>query len=207
MIYKPLIFVHVPKAAGSSITNYFNAKQEHYPAKYYKKNYPDKFENFLVFACTRNPWARMVSAYFYQAEHGNSFLNKDYFLDKNPNFKIYLENELKKHEKNNSLIKPVMDWITEEDKVIVDYIINMHTIKKDFQLIRSLSRKKNNLEHLNKSQHGDYREYYKKDYLIQIVAEIFKKDIDYFKFDFEDRNKSDFERIINKEKIKKLISI
>ena len=207
MIIRPLIFIHVPKTGGASITEYFRSEREHYPVTYYKANYPEKFKEYLVFACTRNPWARMVSAYFYQKIAGSTQESKEWFNYRNQTFDSYIINEYEKFKKNESNIKPVMNWICDKDnKIIVDYICNLHTIKKDFDFIRKIVHRKDELIHINKSKHGDYKEYYKNKNTYDIVCDMFKSDIDFFKFNFENKDYSDFSRIINYEKFKKLLN-
>lgn len=200
MITNPFIFIHIPKTGGSSITKYFKSNQEHRAASYYKKSFPRIYEKYLVFACTRNPWTRIVSSYFYQIKSGNSFQTKELFIHENPCFDTYLKNEYNAFLNSNSHIRTVLDWISEDNNIIVDYICNLHTIKKDFEFIRNIINRKDNLLHVNKSNHEYYKNYYKNDDNIKMVSEIFKKDIDYFKFNFDDKYYSDFDRVINKEK-------
>ena len=200
MIKNPFIFIHVPKTGGSSITKYFEGIKEHRTAFYYKKNFPKIYEKYLVFACTRNPWTRMVSSYFYQIKSGNHFQTKEIFALENPCFDTYVKREHDAFLNNSSHVKSVLDWISEDDNVIVDYICNLDTINKDFEIIKKLLNRKDELFHDNKSNHDYYKSYYKKDNVIEIVYSIFKKDINYFKFKFSDKYYSDFDRVINKEK-------
>ena len=130
MIKNPFIFIHVPKTGGSSITKYFEGIKEHRTAFYYKHNFPKIYEKYLVFACTRNPWTRMVSAYFYQINSGNSFQTKEIFTLQNPCFDTYVKREHDAFLNNSSHIRSVLDWISKDDNVIVDYICNLDTINK-----------------------------------------------------------------------------
>lgn len=201
MIIRPLIFIHVPKTGGASVTEYFRCEIEHHPAIYYKTNYPEKFKEYLVFAFARNPWARMVSAYFYQKKFGSTQESKEWFNYRNQNFDSYIKNEYEKFKKNESNINPIMSWICDKkENVIVDYICNLHTIKKDFELIKKIIHRQDDLIHINKSNHGDYKEYYQNKKTLETVKEMFKSDIEYFKFQFDDKNYSDFSRIINYKK-------
>ena len=203
MIIRPLIFVHIPKTGGSSITKYFRCEREHHPASYYKENYSVKFKEYLVFACVRNPWARMVSAYFYQKAKGSTQESKEWFNYRNQSFDSYIRNEYDKHLKNESNIKPASYWISEDNKIIVDYICNLHTLNQDFEFIKKVVNRKDDLVHINKSEHGDYKIYYSDSETLELVEKIFKDDIEYFKFKFEDKNYSNFSRIINEEKCNK----
>ena len=67
---KNFIFVHIPKAGGISIIEALNlSTQDCYhrkPSSYSEKELRDSFK----FSFTRNPWSRVVSAYFFLVEGG-----------------------------------------------------------------------------------------------------------------------------------------
>ena len=77
------IFIHVPKAAGSSVeTSEIFEDQRiktgeyvggHTTALEYRETYPGKFKNYFKFAFVRNPYSRLVSAFSYLS---NSFPDK-----------------------------------------------------------------------------------------------------------------------------------
>jgi len=62
-----IVFIHVPKNAGSSIVRALYGDQEtgHRTARFVKAIAPDKFERYRVFAAIRNPRKRFVSAFQY----------------------------------------------------------------------------------------------------------------------------------------------
>lgn len=80
-----LIFVHIPKTAGSSITNLicsnvpdFDGKHEHnqefvrlgryhWTASKISQEYPKLFKDAISFAIVRNPFAWLQSIHYYQA--------------------------------------------------------------------------------------------------------------------------------------------
>src|SRR5450432_4262328 len=60
----PLLFIHIPKNAGSTIsTQLYGAHRGHRSALFYLQADPIYFRSKLVFAIVRNPWSRVVSAY------------------------------------------------------------------------------------------------------------------------------------------------
>jgi chondroitin 4-sulfotransferase 11 len=63
-----ILFVHIPKNAGTSIINSLEmTNTEHYPLSVLQ-GYMDKetFDNAIKIAVIRNPWERMVSYYRYR---------------------------------------------------------------------------------------------------------------------------------------------
>ena len=216
--HKKLIYIHPPKTGGWSIIDIWGSsspvpekvRYEFSPAHYSIKFYKDFYlNNYFVFATTRNPWDRVVSSYFCLKEIAVERLPKN-IEGKDCSFEEYVEwlmlNHIginhNKHNRYWSHPNPVLDWITIEDKVSVDYICNVHTFKEDFQFVIDTLVTNEILPHSNKSSHDDYRKYYT-DKLAEKVAFIFKKDIEYFKYKFDDKNYSDFNRIVKPEKIEK----
>lgn len=62
---RELVFIHVPKTAGTSITEALDIPNGHIPiARYYAWD-PNRFEAAIKVAFVRNPWTRLFSAYNY----------------------------------------------------------------------------------------------------------------------------------------------
>ncbi|MFT4697413.1 MAG: hypothetical protein ACI9SJ_000536 [Flavobacteriaceae bacterium] len=168
--YKAL-FIHVPKAAGQSVENYFlNSlsktrdedgakyllKFNHDPSKgperlahltapdYLNYNYISKanFEDYFKFAVVRNPWSRMVS--FYKFRGYSSIITFENFIH---HYLPYC------FEKQHWFFRPQTDFICDDNqKFLTDYIAKMEQLDKDFPVIA----KKLNLanEILPKSNHS-----------------------------------------------------
>ena len=219
--HQKIVYVHPPKTGGWSIIDLWGSKSPipeeegkyeflpvHHSMRFYK-SYNFNLDNYFIFATTRNPWDRIVSAYFWLKHSGGGRLpnNKQ---GKKCSFEEYVDwltlNRISmfhhKCNRNWSHPNPVWNWITIENQVAVDYFCNIHTFKEDFQFVLDTLNVKRKLPHSNKSNHDDYRKYYT-DKLAEKVEFVFKKDIEYFKYKFDDKNYSDFNRVVNPEKIKK----
>lgn len=203
-----------------------NVMDGHRTLLYYKQNF--KIKNYFIFSITRNPWDRMVSCYNYVKNRidakenkakllGQEFkvedLNGAFWLrQKHKTFEDFIINLYEiyssrglgnilpslKNKGPDPGLKNIIDCISVNNKVGVDFIINLHTIKDDWPILNKILGFSSEVLHINKSIHDDYKNYYKNDKLIDIVEEIYKPDINYFNFKFEDKNYSQFDRIINK---------
>jgi len=189
-------------------------------------------EDYLSFTIIRNPWDRMVSNYFFHKQriHNDTTLHELLFKPnekeklktwikkhndedefwKNHEFKDWLKLfDEKESAKSSSIYHDTIktsyiDLIGINGKISVDYIINLHNFKKEINLIKILSGKPfNNPKHFhkNKSDHKDYREYYDSESM-EIVAKLFKKDIELFNFKFDVKEHAEYENYINHEKVK-----
>lgn len=59
-----LLFIHVPKAAGTSISRaLYGRSLGHFYASDIRAAMPGSFDRWFKFALVRNPWARLLSAY------------------------------------------------------------------------------------------------------------------------------------------------
>lgn len=60
-----LIFIHIPKCAGRSISDALSESFDHCTATYYQTTYPDLWNEYTIFTTLRNPYQRLVSMYHY----------------------------------------------------------------------------------------------------------------------------------------------
>ena len=220
------IFIHCPKTGGCSISKMIggshskiknqNVIDGHRTILFYKQNY--KLKDYFIFTITRNPWDRMVSCYHYvqnrierkkidTSEIRGAFWLKtkhktfeDFIINL---YEIYLNSGLGnilpslKNKGPDPGLKNIVDCISIDDKISVDFIINLHTLREDWEILRKVIKIKSDVLHINASIHEDYRKYYNTK-LIEMVEKIYKSDIDYFNFVFEDKFYSNFNRVINK---------
>lgn len=63
---KKLIFVHIPKNAGTSIENHLKMRETGHKVWFvYRDRFPNEWQNYTSFAVVRNPIDRFVSCYRY----------------------------------------------------------------------------------------------------------------------------------------------
>ena len=179
MIYhsEKFVYIHIPKTGGHSVADWLEYKRqpESYKGGDIKIAYPDYFQ----FATVRNTWEILVS-YFVFFNFQKYFTFEDMILRMLPSEK----QEDYFYGKNGQL-----SWITHEDNICVDFICNTNFLQQhlDYLFINKKIGKDAAVLHLNKSHNSDYRKWYKNTKIIDMVYNIFKKEIDLFNFDFENK--------------------
>lgn len=191
-----LIFIHIPKNAGTAITNSKTAKffsGGHQSAKEIMNQYPKEWNQYFKFAVVRNPWDRVVSNYEYAimeksywhhiSENNPGAAHFDYHTLKNKTFEdcvnlLYKNRESLRHQGWS----PQYVWISDNDKnVLVDKIFYHEKLDTDEEFNKMIP----DLEKVNISTRKsvNYKDYYTDD-LINKVLEIYDYDIKLFKFEY-----------------------
>jgi len=187
-----IIFLHVPKNAGTSILKAFGQQRgNHEKWYYYKEKYPKEWGEYFKFAIIRNPWDRVVSNYEY-AKMGKSYwhsvdgnavygIHKDYDLLKDRTFQecVHLLKNNRKRFKHPGW-EPQFSFICNKKYMPQVKILKYENLTKEFNDIFPEIK----LPTLNESKKGkDYKKYYNQE-TKGIIANIYKKDIEIFKYLF-----------------------
>ena len=179
---KKPIFIHIPKAGGSSIQGiikkYNNNLEQclHRKVSYYPKHIRD---SCFVFTFTRNPYDRLLSAYVYlKGGYGNNG-DKNFGETLSPDFKTFILRDL-----SNNLnwlhFRPISFWLDGN----IDFIGKIENYIDDFNIVCDrIGIPRQQLLHINKTQHKHYTEYYDSE-TREIVAEKYAEDIEYFGYKF-----------------------
>lgn len=195
---KELIFIHIPKNAGTAIT--LNKEMSfidigHHTYEHYKNHYPDAWDNFKKVAVVRNPWDRFVSNYeyskmeksFWHSSDGSTpeSTHFDFHTTKNLTFEetvnlYYNDRSSLRHQGWASQYPYIVD-VGDERKIVTTHLFYYDDLKDNWGFNDLFP----NLKKVNEStkSSSDYREYYNED-TIRKVGEIYKEDIDLFNFKF-----------------------
>lgn len=211
-----LIFFHIAKCAGTSIEQFFNnispnellhphiSKKQNLPKKDYalweiietnslQNNIPKVAENAFVISCVRNTYDQVVSHYFYNIKRG--VFSSEYTFAEYVNAMYY--GEKFEHDLIHMQQLQIINHACE--KIRADFILYFCSLKKDMQtLCNHLNKQAGKViydpmkfaakYHVNKTNHHLYKKYYT-DNLKSKVYAMFKNDVDYFGYDFEDQKK------------------
>lgn len=188
-----LIFIHIPKNAGTAITNTLQMSDiGHHGWEYYKNKYPQKWDTYTKISVTRNPWDRIVSCYEY-AKMDNSYWHSkegksragrhlDYDLLKEKTFGECLDII-----KNNPQRLKHQGWSNQSnyiyngDKLMVDYLLDINNLDLELSKILKTEIK---IPKINASNDNNYINYYKNNDMIELVGNHYKIDVYNFNYNF-----------------------
>ncbi|MDT8878311.1 sulfotransferase family 2 domain-containing protein [Halomonas saccharevitans] len=192
-----ILFLHIPKCAGVSVNNalYSSLGAGHTDLDRILVGLgPLEFTNVFKFSIVRNPWDRLVSAYFFLKNGGFGQRDKEFFDSHLSHYK--------------SFDHFVRDWLSEENVMRWNHFIPQHkflsivggvvdlnylcffeSLEEDFSNIYDAKQweRFKGLSMDNKSSHKDYRIYYT-DETIKAVESVYKEDVELFGYDFHGKN-------------------
>lgn len=181
------IFIHVPKAAGTSINKALGKKSElgrlHLPWYVYQKANPKKFREYFKFAFVRNPWDRAYSAYHYVMRGGNGKNDLDYreMFKAYKDFNDFVINGLGAGKfQNIPLFLPQVDFVLDfNQKIVVDFLGRYESLEHDFQVVARRLGLKNDLPkyNVNKRSHDLIPMNCQ---AIEVIGDIYQQDINFF---------------------------
>jgi len=202
---KKCIFIHIPKCAGSSVKNLlrghnklqFEKDDWHYTIEQlnnYLINNGKELDSYFTFCLTRNPFDRFVSAFSYTVDkildkddyHWNHYKYSYEIIEKHifPSDKINSFRNFVKHADfrhlfyNNKLpihFKKQYDFISVNDKIIIDHVGKVESIQDSFNLIASKLNIQSSYSHVNQSSHNSYKNFYDSE-TSQIIREAYDSD-------------------------------
>jgi len=192
-----LVFVHIPKNAGTAITKSSSIKFEkdghHSWMEHQKHLGPEKWNEYFKFAVVRNPWDRVVSNYkyakmlksYWHSTDGSTQYSKhvDYDLCSNLTFeecvKLLKEDPRSlRHHGWRSQFPYVCDW---DKKIALDKVFYYSELNgEEFKKIIPTLDKVN----VSTETKQSYKDYYNEE-LIDLVSQIYQEDIKIFNFTYD----------------------
>lgn len=197
--YKPhndkyrCIFTHIPKAAGISVESaLFSEKVGHKILLWYAFYDSQRFKDYFKFTFVRNPFARVVSAFFFLKKGGRNRFDAQWAVRNLSPFKDI--EEFVDALENRTFARSILSWqhfspqysyVTDLDgRILVDFVGKVETIEVDFQYICSQLNIRTALPHHNRSNHEDFRTYFD-NRRYEIIYDLYKMDFLLFDYDIE----------------------
>jgi chondroitin 4-sulfotransferase 11 len=187
---KEVVFIHIPKAAGSSINMslYGNMGLGHLSVREYINLFGlIKYKSLYSFTFVRNPYSRVQSAYNFLKKGGmnsvdEKFANK--FIHKFEDLNDFILHGLNESEEIQRWIHfiPQYEFLFYNGKKQVDYIGKVENINKDYKYIMNVLGIKNDLETHNQMQSGnDFMQHFN-DESKQVIQQLYSKDFEEFNY-------------------------
>ena len=188
------IYIHIPKTGGMTIESALGAdvKKLHKSRMKIKHGtphqwiYPNHWKEYFTFTFVRNPWDRVVSAYFFDLKMYNEGVNRGrrrkIISELGANkFKEFVSQYHQRYLRGPQVLySSQLKWIAPD----YDFIGRFENLQQDFDIVcDKIGIPQQQLSHENKSKHKHYTEYYD-DETREIVAEKYAKDIEYFGYEF-----------------------
>lgn len=202
-----LLFVHIQKTAGTSLTNYFRQKlpdlqdylRPHDPLSFAQAQLGSEFDGLFKVGFVRNPFSRLVSWYSMITENGirltdeqkrqNPNYNKiwQYVLTHSNSFEEFILNCSNATDRSNW--KPFLynqaDYLkVANGKLGADFIGRFENLATDVAVLSErIGLAHSAIPHVNKSNHLGYRRYYS-DETRAVVEQRFAEDLETFGYQF-----------------------
>ena len=190
-----IVFIHVPKTGGTSISKWLmeNAPgcKSNTVKTFYSKHYPyflfdDEHKKYFSFGIVRNPWERMVSMFF-------DIINR---IDPGRYEESDFNNAIRAIKNNNGLTPlvgkrlssgPIVEMLKINGKIRCDKYIKVSSLERELSDIKDKTLFKGSLKKANAGKKREHYSKYYEDDTIKIIEDLFKEDILFFNFKFEDR--------------------
>jgi hypothetical protein len=187
------IYVHIPKCAGNAIEKslFGEVFGGHLTAWHYRMIFrPNEFRTFFKFAIVRNPWDRLVSAFHFLKKGGLNPYDRwwaEKHLGQFPDFDSFVKHGLNLKNINSFVhFQPQASFVFLNGELQVDYVGRLENLEHDFGHICQRLGMEKELLVVNalSNKQRDYRSHYT-DVTRDIVADVYKEDIDRFGYAFD----------------------
>jgi hypothetical protein len=190
---REFIFIFNPKTASKSMSHgvledrYLAHNKQSTKIEWHKEinDYTDtEIDRMFKFTFVRNPWDRAVSGFFFLRQTWQRRKERKKLIDKDETFEHFVLNKLNVvgPEINAHFAEqhPCVFW---KSKQYVHFVGRFENLQQDWRHIALQIHANPELPHINYTDHKKYKKYYTKK-TKQIIAEIYKKDIELFNYKF-----------------------
>jgi hypothetical protein len=190
-----IVFVHVPKAAGTSVTDMLYGRfMGHSRAVDIRRWAPADIRKLPSFSIARNPWSRTVSAYrFAKAGKGRGegyqagIRNPEmYDVPEFGTFESFVKEWLTRFDVHalDGVFRPQWTFLYDDERrLLVDHLGRLEDLAPTMDYIRHAAGIDRKLPHLNFTSPDEYRTFFTPQ-LVNIVGDLYADDIKLLGYDF-----------------------
>lgn len=176
---KSIIFIHIPKTAGTSIVHSLGGNNINHLLL---SDYPNHIlSNSFVFSCVRNPFDRFVSQWLYHTNFEDNFFYKKY----KKKFDIFYYYDLVKTIKHKYISWNTMTNFLKNKNKSVDFILHFEKLNNDWKNLCKLLDFNFELSIIKNNINRNHYSYYYNNYLISKIEEMYEEDLINFNYKFE----------------------
>jgi hypothetical protein len=189
------IFVHVPKAAGTSVNKaLYGRTLGHYTAAEIQGKFPELYERAFTFSLVRNPWDRVLSAYRFACVGRTDSMGVhkpgQYRIPEFESFERFVCDWLPKQdvESLDYIFRPQWMFVFgESGQLMVDHLGRVEAMDETVAILSQKLGKQVLIRNENSTRVAmvDYRESYKSSSMVDVVGALYRRDIENFGYKFE----------------------
>jgi hypothetical protein len=183
------IFIHVPRAAGSSICHslFGNCGGGHKTARGYRHSFGPWYRWYFVFTFVRNPFSRLVSAYDYLRKGGHPAWPSDREFGEDvigayDGFSDFVLQWLRPDRTDfpKPHFYPQVHFLEIDDRLAVDFIGSVESIEEDYSVVRETLGISASLQKQNESpgERKPLAKFYTRDAVVRRVRRVYKDDFE-----------------------------
>ena len=186
------IFIHVPKAAGTSISRaLYGINVGHRPASDYQRISPRHFGRYFRFGFVRNPWDRLVSAYEFVRCGGTDYVkpipDEAYGGPEFATFPRFVARWLAAADLDHAdaVFRPQWTFLCDHDgALLVDHVGRVEQLTTDLAAVEARLGRPIRPARLNVTDDARHWAGYYDDETRQVVADVYRRDIEMFGYEF-----------------------
>lgn len=178
-----IIFIHIPKAAGTSISGLLYGKRNgHLKAAYVKDQLGVLYSEKFSFSVSRNPYDRLVSAYNFarqgETKHGAIANPEFYKKSEFDSFESFIKNWLVRQDLNSldPVFQPQHLFVFQNNNCLVNEIYQLDNMEKLEYKLSEILHKEIHFKKKNQSTYQDKIAYNQE--LKDIVYKLYQKDFE-----------------------------
>lgn len=183
-----IIFIHVPKAAGTSIAKSLYGKTiTHLPASFFSEVDKEFYESSYSFSVVRNPYTRLYSAYNFAKLGGTENIrisNRKKYRKELKTFEQFVKEWLPKKNllKIDKVFQPQHHFLTKNGKIIVKEIFKMEEIHKCESRLSELTGRNIKFGNENRIDSSSNPLNFYDEKMIEIVNNLYAEDFKLFNY-------------------------